>query len=176
MVDQNPGIDVFNQPLRDAWWTPGWTAQNQSYLPVPPNQFQAQGFPPGLVYVTVVGNYFDTNGNPMSGYLTFWPSTDVSVTVSGGTTRFPQRLAGQNNSFQGTNQFGTGRIYLWNGQLQVTLMATDNANMTPSSFTYHVTEHFFGGLEYDISVPSIYSSTTGGVDINTLVVGYGSVE
>lgn len=166
-MTQAPGIDVFNQPVRDAWWTPGWTAQNQSYIPVPPNQFLEQGFPPGITYVTVSGNYFDLDANPLSGFFTFWPSSAITITVSGGTTTFPQRLAGQNMTFQGINQFGSGKVYLWNGQLSVNLLATDNANMTPPFFTYHVTENFFEGRQYDITVPS---ASTSPVDINSLIV------
>lgn len=167
----NPGTDTFNQPLRDAWWTPGWTAQNQSYIPVPPNQFAEQGFPPGLVYVSLVGNYFDLDGNPLSGFLTFWPSTSLTFTVSGGTATLEQRFAGQNESFLGMNTWGSGKIYLWNGQLAVALLATDNANMTPSSFSYHVLENFPGGREYDIIVPKVdVSSNTTGTDINSLIV------
>src|SRR5579862_2203982 len=99
----NPGTDVFNQPLRDAWWTSGWTAQNQSYIPVPANEFQEQGFPPGLAYVTVIGNFFDLDGNGNSGFFTFWPSSSLTITTSGGTATLEQRFAGQNESFIGMN-------------------------------------------------------------------------
>jgi hypothetical protein len=170
----NPGTDVFNQPLRDAWWTPGWTAQNQSYIPVPPSQFQEQGFPPGLIYVTVIGNYFDLDGNGNSGFLTFWPSSSLFITAGGGSTVLEQRFAGQNESFIGMNQLGNGKIFIWNGQLAVTLLATDQPNvtsMTPASFSYHVTENFIGGREYDITVPSAdMANNTTGTDINSLIV------
>lgn len=169
----NPGIDTFNQPVRDAWWTPGWTSQNQSYIPVSPGNFALPGFPPGLTYVNVIGNFFDLDGNPLSGYFTFWPSSAVSVTVTGGTTYIPQRYSGQNYSFIGMNQFGSGKIYLWNGQLNVNLLATDNANMTPASFTYLVKENFAGGSEYRINVPSALSTSQ--VDIHSLIVGFGEM-
>jgi hypothetical protein len=164
----NPGTDTFDQPLRDAWWTPGWTAQNDSYIPVPANQFKEQGFPPGLTYVTVSGNYFDLDGNFISGYVSFWPSSQIAITVGGGTATFPQRFVGMSNNQVGLNGFGDGRCYLWNGQLSVTLLATDNANMTPATFSYHVKEHWFEGQEYDINVPSSFAST--GVDINSLII------
>lgn len=167
----NPGIDTFNQPLRDAWWTPGWTAQNQSYIPAPPGQFAMQGFPPGLVYVNVIGNYFDLDANPNSGFLTFYPSSALTVSFGGGTVTLEQRYAGLNESFLGMNTFGTGKIYLWNGQLAVALLATDNQNTTPSTFTYHVLEHFPGGREFDITVPKADAvNNTTGTDINTLIV------
>lgn len=167
--------DTFNQPLVDAWWTPGWTAQNQSYLAVPPNQFSEQGFPPGMVYVSVIGNYFDLNGNFASGYLTFWPSSALTISTSGGTAILEQRLAGSNENILGMNQLGNGKIYLWNGQLQVALLATDQPNVTsmiPSNFTYHVLENFpLGGREFDITVPSADASNNNtGTDINSLIV------
>lgn len=176
MPSFNPGTDTFNQPLRDAWWTPGWTAQNQSYIPVPPNQFMEQGFPPGLIYVSLVGNYFDLEGNGNSGYLTFWPSSSLTITTGSpaGTAILEQRFAGQNEGLLGMNQLGNGKIYLWNGQLLVGLLATDQPNvtvMTPSTFTYHVKENFIGGREYDITVPSsAASNNTLGTDINSLIV------
>lgn len=164
------GIDVNNQPLLDPWWTPSWTAQNRnkSSIQVPPNQFSQQGFPSGLTYVTVTGNYFDTSGDPLSGFLTFWPSTPLTITSNGQVTYMPQRYAGINQTLLGVNQMGDGRIYLWYGQLNVSLMATDNANMTPASFTYHVKENYFEGLQYDIAVPSADSATT--VDIHSLII------
>lgn len=163
----NPGIDTFDQPLRDAWWTPGWTSQNQSYIPVAPNPFQLQGFPPSLNYVTVSGNYFDLDGNPLSGYLTFYPSSALTITASGGTTYLPQRYVGMNLSQMGSNQFGNGKVYLWNGQFAVSLLATDNSGMTPTTFTYCVVEHFLYGNNYSISVPS---ATTSPTDIHSLII------
>lgn len=168
----NPGTDTFNEPLRSAWWTPGWTAQNQSYIPVPPGQFASQGFPPNLVYVNIIGNYFDLDGNPASGYLTFWPSSSLTFTIGGGTSTLEQRFAGMNQSFLGINNLGTGKMFLWNGQLAVALLATDNSNMTPSSFSYHVIENFaLGGREFDIIAPKAdAASNTTGTDINSLIV------
>lgn len=164
------GTDVLDQPLRDAWWTPGWTAQNQSYLPVPLNAFAPQGFPSGLTEVTIIGNYFDADANPLSGYLTFWPSAPLTFTVGGGITYIPQRYVGRNNTMLGLNQFGDGKIFLWRGQLSVSLLATDNADMIPASFTYHVVEHFFEGNQYDIVVPSSDYSVTAPPDIHSLII------
>lgn len=172
-MSQNAGIDFFNQPLRDAWWTPGWTAQNQSYIPVPPNQFQQQGFPPNLIYINIIGNYFDTDGNGTTGYLTFWPSSSLTISETGGYVTLEQRFAGQNENIIGMNTWGNGKIYLWNGQLAVALLATDQPNVTmvPSAFSYHVVEKFAGGREYDITIPSAKSvNNVTGTDINTLIV------
>lgn len=162
------GIDYQNQPLIDAYWTPGWTSQNDKYVQVPANQFSASGFPSGLIYVNVIGNYFDSSADPLSGYLTFWPSSDLTFNVNGNITYIPQRYAGTNQTSLGVNQMGTGNIYLWKGQLSVSLLSTDNINMNPSSFTYHVTENYFEGLQYDIVAPSVNSSVP--VDIHNLII------
>lgn len=163
-----PGIDYQNQPLVDAWWTPGWTNQNQSYIPAPSTgQFKELGFPPGLTYLSVIGNYFDFDGNPLSGFLTFWPSSALTISVSGGTAYLPQRFVGTNLSMLGLNQFGSGKVYLWNGQLAVNLLATNNANQTPAAFTYHVKEHFLEGNEYDINLPV---TTTSPANIHSLII------
>lgn len=162
------GIDYQHQPLLDAWWTPGWTSQNDSYIQVPPSAFGSPGFPQGLNYVTVLGNYFDTSSNPLSGYLTFWPSTPLTFLVNGTTTYMPQRYAGINQTSIGVNQMSTSSIYLWYGQLNVSLLATDNLNMTPVSFTYHVREHYPRGQQYDIIVPG--SDFSNPPDIHSLII------
>jgi|SRR5215469_5090663 len=163
-----PGIDYQNQPLVDAWWTPGWTNQNQSYIQAPNvGQFNELGFPPGLTYLSVIGNFFDFDGNPLSGFLTFWPSSALTITTGGGTAYLPQRYVGVNLAMLGLNTFGSGKVYLWNGQLAVNLLATNNANQTPVNFTYHVKENFFEGNEYDISLPT---TTTSPIDIHSLII------
>jgi hypothetical protein len=162
------GIDYQNQPLLDAWWTPGWTSQNDAYVQVPPNQFAAPGFPSGLNYVTIVGNYYDSMADPLSGYLTFWPSSPLTITTDNSITYIPQRYSGINQTLLGVNQMGDGKIYLWRGQLSVSLLATDNASMSPASFTYHVRENYFEGLQYDIIVPSADASTA--IDIHSLII------
>lgn len=164
------GVDYKGQPLLDAWWTRGWTSQNRNKasIQVPQQAFSAPGFPSGLSYTTVIGNYFDASANPLSGYLTFWPSDALTFTISGQTTYMPQRYSGINQTLIGTNQMGNSRIYLWWGQLNVSLLATDNANMTPASFSYHVKEHFIGGQQYDILVPGADGNV--GTDIHNLIV------
>lgn len=161
------GQDTATEPLIDAWWTAGWTAQSPKYLVAPVNPFTIQGFPNQVVYVNVGGNYFDNDGNPLSGYLTFWPSSPLTLSVGSTTTTLLQRRTGI--SHFNRNQAGSGKIYLHNGQLAVSLLATDNsaAGMVPASFSYHVKEHIFEGREYDIFVPSTSSNP---VDINSLVI------
>lgn len=163
------GIDYQGQPLLDAWWTPGWTSQNRdgSSVQVPQNNFLAAGFPSGLNYVTVTGNYFDTSSDPISGYFTFWPSDSLMFTVNNVITIMPRRFAGVNQSLLGINQMGDGKIFLRLGQLSVNLLATDNANMQPASFTYHVKEYTLNGMQYDISVPSANAPAT---DIHNLII------
>lgn len=162
------GVDYQNQPLYDPYWTPGWTSQNDSYVQVPNLGFNAPGFPVDLNYVLITGSYFDTSGNPLSGYLTFFPSSPLTFTIDGNTTYIPQRYAGLNFSLIGINQMGDGKIYLQYGRLLVSVMATDNANMTPTSFTYHVKEHYPDGLQYDITAPSADDGSS--VDLHSLII------
>ncbi len=69
-----PYADTINEPLVDAWWVPGFTSQAPGYIyAFNPLLANGPGFPAGLSYVQVSGNYFDASGNPLSGYLTFWP-------------------------------------------------------------------------------------------------------
>lgn len=161
------GVDYQHQPLLDAWWTPGWTAQNKDYIQVPGSNFLNGGFPPNLTYVTVTGSYFDLSSDPISGYFTFWPSTSLVYTSNGQSTFFPQRYAGINETLIGINQMGDGKIYLQYGNLSVNLLATDNTGFVPSTFTYHVEEHFLEGRQYDITVPSADAPA---VDITSLII------
>lgn len=169
MTQAYTGVDYKNQPLRDAWWTRGWTSQNQSYIPVPPNSLSELGYPSGVTTTNVTANLFDIDGNPVSGFFTFWPSSPVTFLVSGQTTYMPQRFAGTSISTVGLNNMGNGKNYLVLGQLSTYLVSTDNPNMTPASFFYHVREHFFRGQEYDIAVPFAQLGI-GPVDIHSLIM------
>jgi hypothetical protein len=160
---------TIGEPLANPWFTPGWTSQKPLYQLVPQTPFTIQGYPAAAVYVTVAGNYFDPDGNPLSGYLTFWPSDDLLLDVSGVITRISRRFSGTNLWDVPGALWGSGRMYLKNGKLLVSLLATDNlpAGVIPSSFTYRVEEHFLGGRKYDISVPS---ASVNPVDINNLII------
>jgi len=164
-----PAQQTTGEPLANPWYTPGWTAQDPDYVVLPENEFNIQGFPAGATYVTVTANYFDNDGNPLSGYLSFWPSSPLQFTVNGVTTQIYQRRVGQNLWDEPGAYWGSGKIYLRNGNLLVNLLATDNAavNMNPVTFTYHVKEHIYRGQEYDITVPS---TSTSPVDIHTLTI------
>lgn len=164
-----PFADTINEPLVDAWWIPGFTSQAPSYIyAANPMLATGPGFPPGLKYVTINGSYYDTIGDPLSGYLTFWPSSPLLFNIDGAYTTMPQRYAGVNFSLIGVNQMGDGKIYLQYGRLCVSVLATDNANMTPSSFTYHVRENFVGGNQYDIIAPM--ADDTAAQDIQSLII------
>jgi hypothetical protein len=164
-----PYADTIGEPLVDAFWTPGFTSQNRDYIyATNPFLVNGPGFPPDLNFVTINGNYYDTSGNPLSGYLTFWPSSPLTFLVDGHYTYMPQRYAGLNYSLLGVNQMGDGKIYLQYGRLLVSVLATDNANMTPVSFTYHVKENYEDGLQYDITAPSADDDTA--QDIRSLII------
>lgn len=175
-----PGIDTFDQPLQDAWWTPGWTAQNQAYLPAPSTPFNPGN--PQVTYVNVIHRYFDMDNNPLGGFLTFTPSDNATLTISGTSWRMPQRptgiplpvLYGPGGPGWATNQFGSGKIYIQGGLLAVALMPTDLTGLETDGgqpLTYTVTEHMQAGRKYSITVPSASSNP---VDMNSLVVA-GSV-
>lgn len=170
------GTDYQNQPLVDAWFTRGWTSQNDAYLEAAqPGAYP--NFPANLVGVNVSAAYFDMDGNPLPGFLTFQMSDNITLLDNGAYFRLPQRYAGYQNdgSAFAINNFGSGRIFIWKGLCQVLLFATDNAGITTDSgqpFTWNVTEHFLGGRSYQITVPS--ADAPGPVDINTLIVS-GSV-
>jgi hypothetical protein len=126
--------------------------------------------------VTVTANYFDSNENPIGGYLTFWPSAALTLTSGPVTTLVSQRYGGVNLHDNPGMSWGDRKMYLRQGNLMVSLLATDNVgvSMIPPSFTYHVEEHFYNGQEYDISVPS---TSTSPVDIHSLIIpGTGTDE
>lgn len=174
-----PGVDTYGQPLVDAWWTPGWNAQTKAYLTAPSPGGNLPGAPP-ITTVSVSGSYFDEDGSPLVGFLTFQPSEDATLTVSGKSWRLPARLSGTTTlgpytTGWGWHQNSSGSIYLFRGQLFVTLMATDMSGLVTDSgqaLYYTVIEHFLGGRKYQITVPSGDSTAT--QDINSLIVA-GSV-
>lgn len=170
-----PGVDTFDQPLVDAWWTPGWNAQTKEYLVAPSPTAGLPGAPP-LTWVGVIGSYWDGDGSPIGGFLTFQPSEDATFTSGGTTWRLPARLAGTTTwgpytTGWGWHQDQSGSIYLYRGQLFVSLMATDEDGLLTDSgnpLYYTVIEHMPGGRKFQIMVPAADSSTT--PDINSLIV------
>lgn len=166
------GPDYSNNPLVPAWYLVGFTAQAPDYIPAPANPFATLPFPSDQVFINVTTMYFDGNASPLGGYLTFQQSEDITITESGVTYRVPARLVGlvPPGAGYGYSYRGSGRIYLYRGQLNVNLMATDNANVVTDSgdpLVYHVKEYFMDGRNYDITVPMVTSSPA---DISTLIV------
>ena len=159
-------VDDESGPILPPWYVVGWTAQNEltANIPAPPNPLLSTAFPSDQLFVLVTQFYFDPDSDPGGGYLTFWPSDNFTITENGVPYRITQRLAGtdtypQTNAGVSPWAFsleGSGKIFIFRGLLQAKLYATDNPNVVTDSgepLTYHVTEHFKGGRQYDISVP-----------------------
>lgn len=170
-----PGIDTLNQPLVDAWWTPGWTSQNDAYLLAPQNPF-ANGSP-DIAFVTVTRSYFDMDNNPLGGYLTFMPSESAVLTVGEKSWRLLARLTGiplpvvfgPGGPGWSANQLGSGKVYIQGGLLAVNLMPTDLVGLVTDSgnpLTYTVVEHMQGGNQFTVTVPK---DSTSPVDLSALV-------
>lgn len=150
----------------------GWTAQNNAAFPAPPdNGGWLDTFPVDQVYLQLCQYYYDGDSNGLGGFLTFWPSDSFTITENDVTWRVPQRLLGTltwpyDNAGVSPWAFsmeGSGKIFIWNGWLTVRLAATDNPNLVTDSgdpLTYHVTEHFKGGREFDITVPGALATAT----------------
>lgn len=154
--------------ITPPWYTPGFAYQGMSpetYVPAPPVPSDPTApFPSDQVMVTVNQYYFDPDRNPLSGFLTFWPSTGFTISEDGVSWYIPQRLCGTETwpgldtgqSPWAWSMDTTGKIYIWLGLLTVILYATDNPSITTDDggmLTYHVAEHFIGGREYEIQVP-----------------------
>jgi hypothetical protein len=148
--------------------------QNQltTNIPAPSNPDLALNFPSDQLYVVLSQQYNDGDSNSLGGFLTFWPSSAFTITESGTTWRVPQRLLGTATypsvdsgvSPWAFSMEDTGRIFIYLGLLVVKLYATDNPNIVTDNglpLTYHVTEHFLGGVQFDISVPGASTSGTG---------------
>lgn len=181
------GTDTPNQPNVNAWWTRGWVAQTGTYntepatqdLVVPNDSLIAEqgwptpAFPSNLISVLVTGVYYDVDGNPLPGYLTFQMTDNITVQDPSGTYfRMPARYAGRmaNGSAFAQNNWGSGRIYIWQGEMSVLLFQTDSPYMTTDSgnpLYWFVQEHYLGGSQYFITAPGMTESPD---DIHALIV------
>lgn len=177
----NNGTNNFDDPLVQPWYIEGWTAQgvtNDTIQAVTGLLTAPAPLPVNLVYAVVTAMYIDMDSNPLSGFLTFQLSEGFSVVSGGVTYRLPaDRLAGRDNTQNalGMSNFGTGKIYIRRGLMSVTLMTTSNPAIATDSgnpLSYHVTEHFIGGQQYDITISDAEVSP---VDLRSLVVA-GSVK
>ena len=179
-------IDDESGPIWPMWYSRGATAQNtvnpltrdQYNIPAPVNPQQALNFPSDQLYVVINQQYNDPDSNPLGGYLTFWPSSAFTVTDSGSSWRVLQRLVGTATwpyvdagvSPWAFSMEDTGKIYIYQGLLIVKLFATENPGLVTDDgnpLTYHVTEHFLGGQQFDISVPG---ASAPGVSLYSLAV------
>lgn len=98
----------------------------------------------------VHGQFMDLAGNPIPpGSVTFTPSPNRIVDAAALLVIIPIPLV---------------RILDGTGSISVDLPATNDPDITPIGFTYHVTENFPGGAAYNIPVP-VGSST----DLSTIV-------
>jgi hypothetical protein len=169
-----PGATATSDYL-SAWSTIGYTAQlgpngtfdytalipSQSPYAVDYAQFPSELLP----FATVTARYFSPDGDPLGGFLTFMPSSAITVTdTSGASYRIPRRLSGTETwpaldsgvSPWAFSMEGSGRIYVWLGLLTVKLLACNAPGIVTDdgeALTYHVTEHFVGGKQFDISIP-----------------------
>jgi hypothetical protein len=168
------GANNSTDTLVTPWNIPGWNAQSipMDSIEVTPGVFSAAPFPASVMFAQVTAPYYDLDSNPLSGFLTFWQTDNATLSSGGQSFRLPARYAARDNSNLpgGMNNWGTGRIYIRRGMISVTLLCTDNTGLVTDSgnpLTYHVVEHFLGGQQFDISVPS---STVSPSDLRSLVV------
>lgn len=173
------GANNSTDKLVTPWNIEGWTAQQAGpdSIQVAPGDFAPLPFPTNLIYAQVTAPYFDYDGNPLSGFVTFFMSESITVSYNGSSFRLPQRYAGRDNGqFPGGQaNWGTGRIYIRRGFMSVTLMCSNNSAIVTDSgnpLTYHVVEHFMNGVQFDITVPT---SVTSPVDLRSLTVP-GSIQ
>lgn len=164
------------------WWVPGWTSQVPISINANNQNLLGPGFPSNLSFVNIQGNYFDTNGSGIGGFITVRMSTGITVVDGSNTFRLPARLTGsmlQPVPFS-FNNWGSGRLYVRLGFLNIEVFATDQTASGSTITTdtgiplfYYVTEHWLDGRTYHIQVPS--ASAPGPVDINSLIVP-GTIE
>lgn len=95
--------------------------------------------PPGLSTVTVTGTYKHPDGTPMTGKLLFTPEPAILTSAA-----------------HGTLMLGTIEAALVNGEVTATLLATDDADVTPTGWTYLVQERWYDapGRSYPLSLPA----------------------
>lgn len=174
-----------------AWYTRGYTASlgpNGEFVYSP--LIQSTGANTGYAnlpadlsgYTEVHQNYFSGDHDPLGGFLTFMPSDSFTATENGVSYRVPRRLAGTETwpsldsgvSPWAFSMEGSGSIYIWMGLLVVKLFPTDGSNIVTDGgqpLTYHVTEHFQEGRQFDITVP-----TSGTVQDLTALIVPGSIR
>jgi len=96
--------------------------------------------PVGLSAVTVTGTYTHPDGAPFAGKLLFTPEPAILTSATHGTLLLGTVEAALNE----------------NGAVTVTLLATDDPDVTPSGWTYQVQERWYNapGRSYPLSLPA----------------------
>lgn len=101
-----------------------------------------------ITMVPVTGQYRDSQKRPLYGYVTFRPRAATRVDQGALTTYIGREVTVRLDS---------------EGSFSVDLPATDDQDLTPSDFTYEVTEDIEHGRTYDINVPA---ATQGSLDLS----------
>lgn len=104
---------------------------------------------PPFTYKEVVGKYLAPDGDPVAGQIRFQPSTTV-MDFSGNVVVPPTPIA---VTLDGAGEF------------TIDLLVTDDAQTTPTGWTWDVRELFAGGRSWSFQLPS---SLTSPVQIATL--------
>jgi hypothetical protein len=88
---------------------------------------------------TVTGSFVDTDGDPVAGFIRFTPSAPTLVSAATDTIIVSRPI----------------KVQLEDGEFTVALPATNDAQITPTGFTYKVEEVFrdLPGRSYNIAVP-----------------------
>lgn len=116
-------------------------------IPIPPS------LPPAVSVVTLTGRYVSPSGVPREGSITFEPPMTVSLPVAD-TMAAGRAVATLDEA----------------GEFEIALVATDNVSMSPTGWTYKVTERLDGQAlrQYAIFLPK----ATPVVDIADVVPRY----
>src|SRR5688572_16513501 len=95
--------------------------------------------PPGLSTVTVTGTYTHPDGTPFTGKVLFTPQPTILTSAA-----------------HGVLVLGTVEAAAVAGVVSVTLLATDDPDVTPVDWTYLVQERWYNapGRTYPISLPA----------------------
>jgi hypothetical protein len=112
---------------------------------------------PNLSTITVTGSYVNAAGAPVSGSVTFTPTVAV-VDAAYNQIVVPSPVT----------------VTLASGSFSVALPVTDDADLTPSGWTYTVTETFTGGRTYSISLPASLGATVDLADLGPTVTSTGN--
>lgn len=96
--------------------------------------------PAGLSTVTVTGTYTHPDGAPFAGRIIFRPEPEVLTSAAHGTL-----ILGD-----------TETVLDNNGQFTLTLLATDDPDVTPVGWTYRVVERWYDapGRDYPLALPA----------------------